>query len=313
MLSTVVEHLHERAPLVETVLVALTADPAVAEPVPEDFEVRPRHPAGVNRLSRLCAQRIDHERDLVVQHAGAPLRRAQQLGQERVRLGRVEAYQRQQRPRERRVVRKHVTSAGTDLVRNKAGVDQAPRGEIVTAEHGDHGARGEPTGRCRLAFASRPRQSLEQVLGGPEPSFQNLDESDVGRMSRRGRRQAPAGVDHRLSRARCIDHVAQTTGQGAVDVTRRQQGQEVDRQWLSEETPVIRVRIPAYQLVEIAEVTGDRVAAEQRLVHVRIGSGTRPGRLERTQDRLKPASFRRLAGQRDSPSWMRADPGVGWP
>ena len=122
VLSTVVEGFHQRAPLVEAV-VAVTADPAVAEPVAKDFEVRPVHAAGVDRLSRLCAQRIDHERDLVVQRAGAPLRGAQQLGQERVRLRRVEAYQGQKRPRERRVIREHVPSACTDLVRGKAGVD----------------------------------------------------------------------------------------------------------------------------------------------------------------------------------------------
>ena len=131
-------------------------------------------------------------------------------------------------------------------------------------------------------------------------------------MDRRGRRQALTGVDHRLRRARSVDHVAQTTGQRVVDVTLGQQTKEVDRQWLGEETPVIRVRVPANQLVEIAEVAGNRVATEKRLVHVRIGSGTRSGRLERTQDRLEPASFRCLAGQRDSPSWVRADPDVGW-
>ena len=79
-LRTLVEHPHQRLPLVETVLV-VAADPAVAEAVAEDFEVWPVDTAGVERPSGLRAQRIDHECGLVVQRAGMPFRRAQQLGQ----------------------------------------------------------------------------------------------------------------------------------------------------------------------------------------------------------------------------------------
>ena len=203
--------------------------------------------------------------------------------------------------------------AGADLLRSKAGIDHAPCGEVVTAQRRNQGARRQPPGRCGLAFASRPWQGVEDVLGSLETPFENLDEGDLGRMDRRRRRQAPAGVDHRLGRARGVDHMAQAAGQRVVDVGLGQRSQDVGRQRLGEETPVIRAWVVVDQLVEIAEVAGDRVAAKQRLVHERVRAGTRTGRLERAQNRFQATTLRRLAGQRHGPLGSRADPGVGRP
>ena len=222
-LRALAERRHQQTPFVETVL-AVPADPAVAQPVTKYLEVRGVRTAGVDRPTGLRAQRVDHESDLVVPRAGVPLRRAQQLGQERMRLWRVEPHQGQERPRERGVFREHMAPPGSDLLRDKAGIDRAPCGEVVPAQRRDQGPRGEAP-RCRgLAITSGIRQRVEYFLSGPEPPLENLDEGDLGRMDRRSRRQVQAGFDHRFRGARGLGHMAQTPRQRVVDVVLRQPG-----------------------------------------------------------------------------------------
>ena len=201
-----------------------------------------------------------------------------------MRLGRVDAHQRQQRERECREVREDLAAPGAGLLGGDALVDEPPGSDVVATQHGGQGAGRGASDRCGLPLPDRLRQRGEHALCGVEVALENMHEGDLADMHLRPRCEAAAGVDGGFRRTRRVRRMAQTPGQGAVDVPCRQSGKNVHSEGRRQEAPFIHGGFVADQAIEIAEVAGHDVAAKQHLVDVRVRADVPAGVLERFEN-----------------------------